>query len=374
MPVRGDLREWGEQLYRCCPEWPTDELGNVLANSLEDATGWCRQVASWTQEVIGNGGFGPVASDRMNWSIRNLQKAQPPRKAYDRLVRLLLTGYDLLGKKAPREAKAGEYRVVDEREPLPACSVAEHAGVAKSIVRRRFPAPLKLWVPGMFREDFRAETDPFASQMRKTLRHLEDARKWLLLKLARFLKKGVSPAEIRKFQAPVLATQRRQATTWQKSYWSLEKFLYSGETMQAAPWVWLGANLLGYGVPPRYNVFQHIPKRIQQFVRVEITFAGIGPVPEFLSTVAGALKLAVGNLGSHHAAESPSGAKQVPADAITAAVAIRDYHVSRATLYRERRDGTLHGYRPPNAKSNSPYLYSREELERRWGKQRSSQR
>jgi len=52
-------------------------------------------------------------------------------------------------------------------------------------------------------------------------------------------------------------------------------------------------------------------------------------------------------------------ASQEPVDLIPCAVAIKEFHVSRATLQRHRKDGTLEGYRLPTAAPNATFRYSR---------------
>lgn len=60
------------------------------------------------------------------------------------------------------------------------------------------------------------------------------------------------------------------------------------------------------------------------------------------------------------AAQSPA----IPADTVSAWQALKGWRVSRATLQRYRKDGALKGHRRAGAKRNSPYRYSRSDLDR----------
>ena len=51
-------------------------------------------------------------------------------------------------------------------------------------------------------------------------------------------------------------------------------------------------------------------------------------------------------------------------DTISIAVVLREYVVSRHTVYRYIKDNKIHDYRPKDAPKNSPYLLSRAEIER----------
>ena len=69
--------------------------------------------------------------------------------------------------------------------------------------------------------------------------------------------------------------------------------------------------------------------------------------------------------------EEPCGAnattlnrEAIPNDTVPTTVVLRDYAVSRHTLYRYSQDNKIHDYRPKNAPKNSPYLLSRAEIER----------
>jgi hypothetical protein len=53
---------------------------------------------------------------------------------------------------------------------------------------------------------------------------------------------------------------------------------------------------------------------------------------------------------------------QEPADLIPCAVAMKEFCVSRATLQRQRKAGTLKGYRLPGAPPNATFRYSRSDL------------
>ena len=61
---------------------------------------------------------------------------------------------------------------------------------------------------------------------------------------------------------------------------------------------------------------------------------------------------------------TPPGRSAIPNDTISIAVVLREYVVSRHTVYRYIKDNKIHDYRPKDAPKNSPYLLSRAEIER----------
>jgi len=61
-----------------------------------------------------------------------------------------------------------------------------------------------------------------------------------------------------------------------------------------------------------------------------------------------------------------------PDDLIVVSVALSEYWASRATLKRARDDGRLKGYRPTQAAPNSPFQYSRAELDRFFRRRKNS--
>ena len=64
--------------------------------------------------------------------------------------------------------------------------------------------------------------------------------------------------------------------------------------------------------------------------------------------------------------------QKTPQDLITLCVAVKEYHVSRATLKRLIKNKQLHSYRPAKAPKNSPHIVSRAEIESRYSERQQS--
>ena len=58
----------------------------------------------------------------------------------------------------------------------------------------------------------------------------------------------------------------------------------------------------------------------------------------------------------------------IPNDTISIAVVLRDYVVSRHTVYRYIKDKKIRDCRPPNAPQNAPYVLSRAEIDKYFGR------
>ena len=284
----------------------------------EIGEGWCRQVAGWTTSALKCKETSKFVRQQINWAIRTLQPGTPARKQYDKLVDLLLEGYALIEPIAGSVEEEVAYCVLD-RDDNPTdnptkMSFIEHVKLAQEIITRKIADPLGHWNCKMFQDGFGANHDPF---VRCLLHTLSEAR-WLLqqslLATEHFLPAKMNRKKMQRFLSPPFMPGAKR-TAWQDAYDELKNRLKCPEGDDAAPWTWLGANLLGFARPRVEQVFEHVDLKKQHCAHMLLTSGGIGPTPPFVSVVLASLQQAEEALRLETAGSMPGQAslKDAPA-------------------------------------------------------------
>jgi len=223
------------------------------------------EAANWMKRAMESDSFREFAHGRINWSIGQLREGCEVREELEKLLDLLLGGYDRIAERADMTRQVD--LPVDEGFHC-LRSFEEHVQYARNRIGLFLDDPSSVWGPAMFfencdrgeehlvfREDLKGTYDPlvelFLDRVDRTWANLCAA-----LEQCDDLvtdQDGISS----------IPYAKENEESYYRSYWELHELLVEREEgAQASPWVWVGINLLAYRHPPCFQVFD-VDKNLQ---------------------------------------------------------------------------------------------------------------
>jgi hypothetical protein len=252
-----DLLRQARMIVADCPQWEIPANGKTLdLVPINNGGQWCRRVARWTDCVLHDRQWGPMAHARLNQPLRFIQAESEERHAYEAVMKLL------------RQERERPFKLPD---PL-----SEHERTAHALIGGRLADPHQLChalMPAInvgFRRGGPARINPILTEV---LTALDQTRRWR-----------------NTYEAVV------KDTDWTRVYERLRTLLESEENNRANPWTWLGVDMLSCRGASRCDVFEDLPVEMQHCMGIAFFSGNIGPTPQAVATLRDALGLVLSDM------------------------------------------------------------------------------
>jgi len=330
------LHDLAEQASRIADRCPADASSLLREKHLRISgtilSGFLKDGARWTETALIDPGFGSETWRRINWSLLAMEKGQPAGDAYRKLVGMIRDGFDLVRKRVP-PALSGPVKWPAPGHPRAQeyPSVEHYVQTAQDTVRKHLLDPYARWDWGKLRSPIDVWTEPFVSRILDLPAFADDIglrhAQWCLsmaLESALMLK-AVTLNEIRPF---LLAGRYSgiDSTEWQTCYDQLDAVLTGTDARDAAPWFWLGVNLLGYRGPGGKPVFEKIDPKVQTSMSFVFSPDTVSGVPSFVDVIRDALRHAGGMVKDYVAPKDLVSRKYLTSELDMAAGTISTYN------------------------------------------------